>query len=305
MEEYLIEVTEETAGMRLDLFLNKSIAEKSGFSRTALQKLIQSGAITVNSGTVKPNYRIKLNDRIKVILADQPQFTQEAQDIPVEIIYDDPDIAVLDKPSGLVTHPAPGNKSGTLVNALLWKFPDLSNINPLRPGIVHRLDKETSGALVIAKNNTAHLFLSRQFADHSIKRRYTALVKGSMEFDEGVIEAPIGRHPVIREKMAVGYGEKTRYAKTVYRTLKRSSDRSLLELEPFTGRTHQIRVHLAFLGHPILGDTKYGVRDNVKRLLLHARILGFIHPSTLKYVEFESKLPVEFEEYMKKARSVI
>ena len=192
-------------------------------------------------------------------------------------------------------HPAPGNYEHTLVNALLCHFDKLSDINPQRPGIVHRLDKETSGLLVIAKNNAAHLSLSRQFAKHSVKRKYIALVKGTMEYDENVIDVPIGRHPYKRKKMSAGFGKNIRYAKTYYRTLKRMKDFSLLELEPFTGRTHQLRVHLAFLGHPILGDTKYGSNNEFIRLALHAKSIGFLHPRTGKFIEFSSDIPAELK----------
>jgi 23S rRNA pseudouridine1911/1915/1917 synthase len=165
---------------------------------------------------------------------------------------------------------------------------------------VHRLDKETSGLLVIAKNNAAHLALTQQFAEHSIKRKYIALVKGKVEFDEDIIELPIGRHPYKRKNMAVGYGKKMRYARTYYRTMKRTDDFSLLELEPFTGRTHQLRVHLAFLGHPILGDTKYGRNNKFERLALHAKYIGFRHPRTQGFVEFNSETPTELTKFLNK-----
>ncbi len=199
-----------------------------------------------------------------------------------------------------MVHPAPGNAKHTLVNALLACFKHLSDINPQRPGIVHRLDKDTSGLLVIAKNNHAHLFLAEQFAEHSIKRRYIALVQGKVEFDEGVIELPIARHPLKRMNMAVSFAKDSKYAKTVYRTLERRKDCSLLELEPFTGRTHQLRVHLAHLGHPILGDVKYGRNNNFIRLALHAISLGFLHPESKKFMEFSCQLPIEFKEFIKK-----
>ena len=213
----------------------------------------------------------------------------------IKIVYEDDNIIVINKPAGLVVHPAPGNYEHTLVNALIYCFKNLSDINPQRPGIVHRLDKETSGLLVIAKNNTTHLALARQFAKHSIKRKYIALVKGKMEFDEDIIELPIGRHPRRRKNMAVGFAKGTKYAKTHYRTLKRKEDCSLLELEPFTGRTHQLRVHLAFIGHPILGDAKYGKGNGSKRMCLHAKYIGFLHPSSGKFVEFSSDTPSEFK----------
>jgi 23S rRNA pseudouridine1911/1915/1917 synthase len=198
-----------------------------------------------------------------------------------------------------VVHPAPGNYEHTLVNALMHRFKKLSDINPERPGIVHRLDKETSGIIVVAKNNPAHLNLVKQFADHSIKRIYVALVKGKVEYNENIIEMPIGRHPLKRENMSVGFTKSTRYAKTFYRTLKRTPLWSLVELEPFTGRTHQLRVHLAYIGHPILGDSKYGKQNEFVRMALHARYLGFIHPASGKFVEFESPMPKEFSDFIK------
>jgi 23S rRNA pseudouridine1911/1915/1917 synthase len=197
-----------------------------------------------------------------------------------------------------VVHPAPGNYAHTLVNALLYHFKNLSDINAQRPGIVHRLDKETSGLLVIAKNNQAHLGLSKQFSQHSIKRKYIALVKGKMEFDENIVDLPIGRHPHKRKEMSVGFGKNAKSARTYYRTLKRTEHFSLLELEPFTGRTHQLRVHLAFLGHPILGDTKYAKNNEFVRLALHAKYLGFMHPATGKFIEFFCDIPKEFTEFI-------
>jgi 23S rRNA pseudouridine1911/1915/1917 synthase len=207
---------------------------------------------------------------------------------------------VINKPTGLVVHPAPGNYQHTLVNALLYHFKELSSINPLRPGIVHRLDKDTSGLMLIAKNNPAHLNLAEQFSRHSIRRKYLALVNGRVEFDEDIIELPIGRHPTKRKCMSVGFGAKTRYAKTLYRTLKRTDRVSLLELEPFTGRTHQLRVHLAQINHPILGDVKYGRNNPALRLALHAFYIGFLHPVTGKFLEFSTPAPKEFADFMKR-----
>ena len=207
---------------------------------------------------------------------------------------------MINKPCGLVVHPAPGNLEHTLVNALLHSFKNLSDVNPLRPGIVHRLDKETSGLLVIAKNNFTHHALAAQFEKHSIERTYIALVKGKMEFDENVIELPIARHPIKRENMAVSFKEEARFAKTHYRTLKRFKEFSMLELKPYTGRTHQLRVHLAFLGHPILGDKKYGKHNDFMRLALHAKSLSFLHPRTGKLIGFDSEVPKEFRELIKK-----
>jgi len=287
--------------MRLDLFLAQfSGSNNLGLSRSFIQKLIQEGKITrKDSGQLKSHYKVKANDALVILIEEKKVEELKAEDIPFDIVYEDQDLIVLNKPAGLVVHPAPGNYEHTLVNALLHHGKGLSDINPQRPGIVHRLDKATSGLLVIAKNNFAHLDLAKQFAKHSIKRKYIAVVKGRMEFDENVIEMPIGRHPVKRKSMSVGFGEKTKYARTYYRTLKRADAFSVLELEPFTGRTHQLRVHLAFLGHPVLGDTKYGENNEFKRLCLHAKSLGFIHPRSGSFLEFSSKTPAEFAEFIK------
>jgi len=305
MREYALKISDDQEGARLDLLVCAfSKKHNLGFSRTSIQNMILKGRITVNgSGAIKPHYKVRKTDKIKVAPEDKVKSSIRAEEIPLEIVYEDDDLAIINKPVGLVVHPAPGNYEHTLVNALLARFKKLSDINPQRPGIVHRLDKDTSGILVIAKNNSAHLKLSAQFADHTIKRKYAAIVKGRMEFDENVIEAPIARHAFKRESMAVNFSDKARYAKTYYRTLKRLGDCSLLQLEPFTGRTHQLRVHLAFIGHPILGDKKYGKNDEFSRLALHARSLGFIHPSTGKFVEFTSSLPQEFLRFTAKNKT--
>jgi len=222
----------------------------------------------------------------------------KAENIKFDIIYEDDYLAVNNKPSGLVVHPAPGNYEHTLVNALKNIFHSLSDISPDRPGIVHRLDKETSGLLIIAKNNESHLEISRQFAKHTVEKEYVAIVKGSMEFDEGVIEAPIARHLFKRKNMAVNFSDKAKDARTSYCTLKRYKNFSLLSLKPFTGRTHQLRVHLDFIGHPILGDDKYGKNNKFIRLALHARKIKFLHPKTGKPVEFNAPIPKEFKELL-------
>ncbi len=296
MREYTLKVPDEQEGTRLDLLISAYSKEESlGLSRTAIQELMSRESITVHgSSDVKSHYKGKADDAIKIITEDKVKSSLLPEDIPLEVVYEDKDLAIINKPVGLVVHPAPGNRSHTLVNALLFRFKELSDINPQRPGIVHRLDKDTSGILVIAKNNSSHLKLSEQFSDHSIKRKYVALVQGKMEFDENVIEAPLARHVIKRESMAVDFSDKSRYAKTYYRTLKRFGGYSLLQLEPFTGRTHQLRVHLAFIGHPILGNKKYGKKNEFSRLALHAQSLGFIHPTSGKFVEFNSPLPQEF-----------
>lgn len=327
MQEYVFKVDQQDANMRLDLFLMEFSKKKDlGLSRTFIQRLISEGKVTVNNsnlinpiltpplyrgaglackGRIKPHFKVKTGDEIRMRILDKKPSILKAEEIPLDIIYEDDDLAIINKYSGLVVHPAPGNYEHTLVNALLHHFKKLSDISPQRPGIVHRLDKETSGLLVIAKNNTAHLALAKQFAKHSIKRKYLALVKGKMEFDENIIELPIGRHPYKRKNMSVGFGKKTKYAKTYYRTLSRERDYSLVELEPFTGRTHQLRVHLAFLGHPILGDTKYGKNNEFSRLALHAKTIGFVHPRTGKFVEFSCATPPEFSESLSEAKTYV
>ncbi|MDD5409151.1 MAG: RluA family pseudouridine synthase [Candidatus Omnitrophica bacterium] len=302
MKELSFLVLPEQAKMRLDLLLSEYAGNNNlGLSRTNIQKLIAAGNVFLNSCPVnKPHYKVKSREEVRVILPEKEKVQILPEQISLDVIYEDEDLAIINKQPGLVVHPAPGNREHTLVNALLGRFSHLSDINKSRPGIVHRLDKETSGLLVIAKNNASHLKLAKQFAEHSIERKYVAIVSGEVKFDEDVIEAPIGRHPLKRQDMSVSFSENTRYAKTHYRTLKRSNNFSFLELRPFTGRTHQLRVHLAFLGHPILGDVKYGKNNIFSRMALHAQELGFIHPSTGKFVHFSSEVPPEFQEFIKK-----
>jgi len=304
MREYKLNVSCQEAGMRLDLFVLEFSQHKNlGLSRTFIQKLLKEGKISLkNLKPTKPNYKIKSGEEIKIQI-EKKEFIIAAENIALEVVYEDKDLAVINKPSGLVVHPAPGNYEHTLVNALLYYFNCLSDINPQRPGIVHRLDKGTSGLLVIAKNNQSHLGLAQQFSKHSIKRKYIALVKGRMEFNEDIIELPIGRHPRKRKNMSVGFSKNTKYAKTYYHTLKRLNNFSLLELEPYTGRTHQLRVHLAFLGHPILGDTMYGKNNEFSRLALHAETLGFTHPLTGKFIEFSCKIPKEFSDFIERNKA--
>lgn len=302
MHVYALRALPEDNGKRLDLFFKAFAQQKKlGFSRTNIQRLIDRGDITLGeSGLLKPNYKIKAGDEFRICIADRGPDIILAEDIPLDIVYDDQDLAVINKQDGLVVHPAPGNPGHTLVNALVYRFKKLSDINPARPGIVHRLDKETSGLLVIAKNNLAHLSLAQQFAKHSIKRKYIALVKGKVEFNEGIIELPIGRDPKKRKSMSVGFTKGTKYAKTYYRTIRRSKDFSMLELEPFTGRTHQLRVHLAFLGYPILGDSKYGKNNQFSRLALHASYLGLKHPRSGEFAEFYCNCPPQIEQFLEK-----
>ena len=300
MKEFKLKVANDDSGMRLDAYILKSCQKHNlEFSRTHIQKIIRQGNITLNGEKLKPNYKLKENDLILVKLEEKKPLQIIPQSMPLDIIYEDKDVLVINKPVGLVVHPAPGNYDSTLVNALVSYTDELSDVNPLRPGIVHRLDKDTSGIMLVAKNNKAHLVLSQQFNKHTIKRSYVAVVKGRVEFDEGKIDLPIGRHQINREKMAVSFKPQAKEALTYYRTISRSRDCSLLELTPHTGRTHQLRVHLASLGHPICGDGKYGEAGIFKRMFLHAKYIGFIHPTTKKFLEFSTPIPQEFLELVK------
>jgi 23S rRNA pseudouridine1911/1915/1917 synthase len=301
MPKISITVEPQDEDTRLDVYLTRlPEIEQAGISRTHIQALLSgSGALVNGKAVTKTNYKLKGGDFVVFEYEEKKAQELNPEDIPLEVLYEDEYLAIIDKPSGLVVHPAPGNPEHTLVNALLNRFGKLSTVSPQRPGIVHRLDKETSGVMVVARTNKAHRGLAVQFADHTIKRRYVALVKGRTEYEENVIEMSIGRHPVKREQMAVGFATNTRYAKTLYRTLMRGPDYSYLELEPFTGRTHQLRVHLAFIGHPILGDVKYGKHNPFSRLALHAKVLGFTHPVTGKYLEFLSPVPGVFTDHIK------
>lgn len=281
-------VEEEDAGSRIDLFLAAKIGE--GYSRTAIQRIICGGGVLLNSLAVKPCHKVALGDSVRIILPEAKSSQLIPQDIDFKIVYEDGDILVIDKPSGLVVHPGSAIKQGTLVNGLIRYTADLSDINPSRPGIVHRLDKDTSGLMVIAKNNPAHLYLLKQFARHRIKKKYIALVQGVVELDEGIIDLPIGRHKKDFRRQAVRFID-SKKAVTRYRVLKRFKEATLLELLPRTGRTHQLRVHLAHIGYPILGDVKYGKKADFPRLALHAAELGFFHPKDNKLVTFSSPLP--------------
>lgn len=297
MQESVLNVTGLDAGRRLDIYLLEYCRNNNlSLSRTSIQNLIRKGNITIPGKTLKPNYKLKSGDIIVLAFPQKQPFKVAQENIPLDIVYEDSDCLVINKPSGLVVHPAPGNYEHTLVNALLFHTKELSDINPLRPGIVHRLDKDTSGLMLVAKTNLAHLILAEQFSRHEVKRKYVALVKGKVEFDEGSVDLPIGRHALARDKMSVSFNLKAKAAKTFYRTLKRADNYSLVELIPYTGRTHQLRVHLASLGYPICGDKKYGKTDKFKRLTLHAYYIGFNHPTKNKFMEFSTPIPKEFLE---------
>ena len=300
-KEYDIIVKPDTARERLDIFLCKEI----GLSRSQTDKLIRAGLVMLNNGKAKPGYRVRQDDRIIVKVPSAKEITAKPEDIPLNIIYEDNDIIVINKPPGIVVHPAAGNAEGTLVNALLHHCRDLSGIGGnIRPGVVHRLDKDTSGLIVFAKTNEAHLNLSQQIKDREVKKTYLAIVHGRMKKDSGIIDAPLGRHPVHRKKMAVisSANLKKREALTHYRIVKRYKGYTLVELDLKTGRTHQIRVHLSHIGYPVVGDRTYSRKKDdvgVSRQMLHASRLGFNHPITGRYMEFEAEIPGDMEKILK------
>jgi len=277
---------------RLDKYV---CAQHPELSRTRVQKLIAEGNITVNGQPAKPGQRLNIGDRIELNVPPTPPQELKPEAIPLEILYEDDDLLVVDKPAGLTVHPAPGHPAHTLVNAILAHFPHLADIgDSLRPGVVHRLDKDTSGVMLVAKNSAAQVDLARQFKSHSVTKAYLALVKGKLTPENGIIEADIGRDPRNRKRMAVV--AEGREARTEYRVIKYIGGCTLLEIMPETGRTHQIRVHLAAIGFPVVGDKVYGVKSKyLSRQFLHAFRLGFKLPSTGKYVEFESELPPDLE----------
>ncbi len=282
---------------RLDAFLARRSPE---LSRSHARRLIDEGLVTVEGRPGKPALRLSQGDRVHAKIPPTPSTDLLPEEIPLTIIYQDDDVLVVDKPAGLTVHPAPGHPRGTLVNALLALVPDLRRVTgTLRPGIVHRLDKDTSGLLVVAKNERAHRALTRQLKSREVRKTYLALVQGAPRPPEGIIEAPIGRHAKNRKKMAIVPGG--REAATRYRTRAVLDGYALLEIEPITGRTHQIRVHLAALGHPVVGDATYGRRSTlVSRQFLHAWRLAFALPSSGRPLEFESPLPPDLREALEK-----
>lgn len=286
-------VDEEVEG-RIDAYLAEKLDE---VSRSYIQRLIKKEYITVNGSNIKAKYKICEGDKIEIRLPKPKKLEVLPEDIDIDIVYEDKDLAIVNKPRGMVVHPAPGNYSSTLVNALLYHLKSLSSINGIiRPGIVHRIDKDTTGLLMVAKNNFSHMGLSEQLKEHSINRRYWALVNGNIREDSGTINAPIGRHPVDRKKMAVVH-RNSRDAITHFKVLERFGDYTLIEAKLETGRTHQIRVHMSHISHPVVGDPVYGRKNekyNLKGQLLHAKIIGFIHPRNKEYMEFDSELPNDF-----------
>ena len=286
---------------RLDIFLSHQI----GLTRSRVSRLIDDGLVSVNSKGAKAGYRVKPEDRIFVKVPDVEELTARPENIPLDIVYEDKDIIVINKPRGCVVHAGPSHATGTLVNALLYHCRDLSGIGgKSRPGVVHRLDKDTTGLVIFAKNDGAHQGLLEQFRERTVKKKYLALVHGEVKSDSGEINAALGRHPVYRKKMAVIRSEKLkkREALTYYRVLKRFKGYTLLELDLKTGRTHQIRVHLAHIGHPVVGDETYSKKKDpfgVKGQLLHASSLSFNHPVTGKLMELEAKMPEDMERVLR------
>jgi len=295
---YSFLVEEELRDTRLDVFAAKMLPD---LSRTQAQKLIAEGAVTVDGRTLKANYKLSAGERVDCRIPSAKPLEVAAEPIDLDIVYEDNDLLVVNKPQGMVVHPANGNYTGTLVNALLHHCRDLSGINGvLRPGIVHRIDKDTSGLLVVTKNDSAHRSLARQIKEHTVKRLYAALVHGIIDEPAGLIEAPIGRDLHDRQKMAV-VAKNSKEAITEYRVLERLRDYTLVECRLKTGRTHQIRVHMAYIRHPVAGDPKYGPRKPPLGLTgqaLHAQVLGFFHPQTRKWLEFAAELPPYFSKVL-------
>ena len=295
MDENYICITAEESGERIDALLARALPS---LSRSQVQKLLEQGMVTLNGRELKKNFRCSAGEGYEVLLPEPAELPLIPQNIPLDVVYEDGDLIVINKPRGLVVHPAPGHPDGTLVNALLWHCGDsLSGIGgQRRPGIVHRIDKDTSGLLIVAKNDFAHQGLSVQLADHSLCREYEALVRGNFKQDSGTIDKPIGRHPIDRKRMAVT-DKNSKPAVTHWQLLAsyRGYSHILCRLE--TGRTHQIRVHMASIGHPLLGDFTYGAPSPEKGLegqCLHARRLRFVHPRTGEHILLETELPAYF-----------
>ncbi len=298
--EYHFIITEEMEDERIDKCLN---ALMESLSRSYIQKLLADGKVTVNGKNVKASYRVNAEDEIILILPPSVIPDILPENISLSILYEDQDVIVIDKPKGMVVHPAPGHYEGTLVNALMYHCQnELSGINGvLRPGIVHRIDRDTTGSVIACKNDHAHNEIAKQLKEHTIIRKYQAIVHGVVKEDEGTVHTLLGRHPVDRKKMAV-VEKGGKEAITHYRVLKRFSNATYIECTLETGRTHQIRVHMASLGHPLLGDSVYGAKNNPYKLngqTLHAEILGFIHPTTGEYVETRAPLPEYFRKLIR------
>ena len=299
--EYTFEITADNAGERIDKFLSTVIED---MSRSSIALLCEDGMVLSGEKAIGKNYKLKEGDNITVTVPEPKEYEAVAENIPLEIVFEDEHLLVVNKPKGMVVHPAPGNYSGTLVNALLYHCKDsLSGINGvLRPGIVHRIDKDTSGLLIVAKNDFSHKRLAEQIKVHSFERKYMAVVYGNLKNDEGTIDAPIGRHPSDRKKMTVIY-KNSKPAVTHYKVYRRYEGFTLVELTLETGRTHQIRVHMASIGHPVAGDPVYGPKKVITSLsgqCLHAYYISFVHPRTEKIITLSSELPEYFTDFLSK-----
>lgn len=294
-----LSASDADCGVRIDKFISDNLEE---LTRSSIQSLIKTGEVLVKGNSVNKSYKLQSGDSIEVIIPEPQPLNTVPENIPIDIIYEDEDLLIVNKPKGMVVHPAHGNHTGTLVNALLYHCGDsLSGINGvIRPGIVHRIDKNTSGLLIVAKNDTSHVKLSEQIRDHSFTREYEAIAVGSFKNETFTVDAPIGRHKTDRKKMCVTY-ENSKNAITHGNVLKQYGGFAHLRLKLETGRTHQIRVHLAYIGHPVLGDDVYGKPyKNLTGQCLHARKIGFIHPRTGEYLEFTSDLPEYFVSVLNK-----
>ena len=302
MEKFVLNVEETDSGIRLDKWLASK--KETDMTRTAVQNLIESGGVLVNGKTVSKNYKQKSGDVIEVTIPDPVELDANPEDIPLDIVYEDESLLVVNKPKGMVVHPAPGNYSGTMVNALMYHCKGrLSGINGvIRPGIVHRIDKNTSGLLIVAKTDTAHNFLAEQIKEHSFTREYELVAEGRFRETEGTVNAPIGRNPNDRKKMCVIYTN-SKNAVTHYSVIEQFEKYAHLKCRLETGRTHQIRVHMSYIGHPVLGDDVYGKPfKGIDGQCLHAKKIGFIHPVSHEYMEFDSELPEYFKEILRKVR---
>ncbi len=293
-------VSENDVSSRIDKFISENIEE---LTRSAVQNIIENGGVSVLGKAVKKNYKLRVGDLVLVNIPEPVELDVSAEDIPLDIVFEDEHLLVVNKPKGMVVHPAAGNYSGTLVNALMFHCKgNLSGINGvIRPGIVHRIDKNTSGLLIVAKTNAAHLGLAQQIKEHSFTRIYEAVVYGNVKNDTGIVDAPIGRHPNDRKKMCVTE-KNSRNAVTHYEVLERLNGFTHLRLKLETGRTHQIRVHMAYLGHPVAGDDVYGPKKCISKLCgqcLHAKVIGFVHPITKEELYFDSPLPDYFVNFLK------
>lgn len=296
-------VDKQYAGERIDKFIKEALEED--VSRTLVQQWVKDGHVKVNEKTIKPNYKLSEHDVIMLQIPEPQGVELIAEDIPLNVVYEDADVIVINKQRGLVVHPAPGHYSGTLVNALMHHCKDLSGINgELRPGIVHRIDKDTSGLIMSAKNDKAHASLAEQLKAHTVNRKYIALVHGNLQHDQGTIDAPIGRDSHDR-KMYTVTEKNSKHAVTHFVVMERFGDFTLVELKLETGRTHQIRVHMKFIGHPLVGDPMYGKSKGMLMdgQALHAAVLGFEHPRTGEWLQFEAPIPTDMDQLLQTIRT--